>query len=446
MSADEQRRELILNILLSGLAGVGILADITVVNNRIHGNNPEQASSIVIVLFFSALIAGLWWLSRKGRHNVSAYVLLGIFLLGATNMLLAYSFVLPATQVALAIFVVVCGVLLTARAALNVTFVLVAYVLVVGYAQVYGHLHPDTKWLNQKLEMGDCVGLVAGLLVIGLVSWLANRETDRSLDRARRSEAALEIERDQLEVKVVERTRELERAQMERVMELQRLAEFGRMSAGLLHDVASPLTVASLNLKQIDEMSDKADSLLLKRALQSLHYIERFLDSARKQLKSQGNVSSFVVSTEIKQVLSILKHRAREAEVNVELRTAGRFQLVGDPVKFNQIIANLILNAIEAYDDTSPGKKKRVFIDLNKDGKWLKITVTDHGRGLTSAQIERVFDTFYSTRLSGQSNMGIGLATVKKLVEADFGGRVNAKSSPRLGTRFTVYLCNQKAD
>lgn len=433
---DDQRRELILNILLCGLAFITVLTDITTISNHVQGNNPDQASSIVIVIMFSLFVYGLWWRSRHGHFRSSSYILLGLFWLGATGMMLAYSYQLPATEIAFAMLIVVAGVLLTARYALGLTLLLVLYILFVSYAQVYGHLKPDTKWLNQNLQMGDAIGFMAGLLFIGFVSWLANREIDRSLDRARRSEATLEIERDQLEVKVVERTRELERAQLERVMELQRLAEFGRLSAGLLHDVANPLTVASLNLK---ELGDKSQSLLVRQALQSMHYIERFLESARKQLRSQGDIDNFTVSKEIKQVISILNHRAREASVVMELKPHDRYKLLGDPVKFSQIIANLILNAIEAYPKDKLTEDRTVTIDVTQQEHWTVITVTDHGRGLSKDQMKHIFDTFYSTHASS-SNMGIGLATVKRLVENDFAGRVKVSSSVRNGTKFTVYV------
>jgi len=268
---------------------------------------------------------------------------------------------------------------------------------------------------------------------------LANREIDLSLKRARHSEAVLELERDQLEVKVVERTRELERAQLERVMELQRLAEFGRLSAGLLHDVASPLTVASLNLK---ELGGKSEDILVRQAVQSLHYIERFLDSARKQLKAQSIDGDFMVAAEIKQIITILKHRAREAAVSVDLKPSPRIKMFADPVKFSQIVANLILNAIEAYDHNSDESLRKIVIDTKQEGKWIVISVTDHGRGLSKDQMGRIFDTFYSTQDTNGANMGIGLATVKRLVEHDFNGRVKVASTPKAGTVFTVYLKN----
>jgi two-component system C4-dicarboxylate transport sensor histidine kinase DctB len=278
-------------------------------------------------------------------------------------------------------------------------------------------------------------------LIIGLVAWLANRETTRSLARARISEHALELERDNLEVKVAERTRELEQAQLVRVMELQRLAEFGRLSAGLLHEMSNPLTVASLNLEQ---HSSEPRPVLLRRAVQSLQHIERFVDAARKQLKGQGNLTNFSLHQEVKQVTRILGHRAREGGVKFEIISDAQIRLFGDPVKFNQLIANLLINSIEAYDDhPTPFGERRVVITIKRTEKTCQVQVCDWGHGLSADEKQHIFEPFYSTKQHNQQNMGIGLAMVQQIVTADFMGRITVTSSPKRGTCFTVKLRSQ---
>lgn len=435
-TTDEQRRELILNILLASILLISLVADIVTVCNHLSSAT-QVANSLLENLIFTLLIGGFLWFSRKGFYKQVTYALLALLSLVSMALLASYGFILPATQMMFVILLVLSGILLSARAALRFTVVLSLVVLICGFAEVQGYIHPDLSWLSEKLKPGDTFSFVAGLLIIGVVSWLANREIDRSLERALKSEAELAAERDQLEVKVMERTQALERAQLEHVIELQRLAEFGRLTAGLLHDVSNPLTVASLNLK---ELGAQSQSILVRQALKSLHYIERFLESARKQLKSQGSIVNFLISTEVKQVISILQHQAREVGVKLEMGPMPRYKLQADPVKFSQIIANLLLNAIESYSVDDGRPDRTVKIEVRQQKRHTIITVSDHGRGLSAEQIPRIFDTFYSTQGSGAANMGIGLATVKRLVENDFGGTVKVSSSPRAGTKFTVRL------
>lgn len=440
-SLDGQRRELILNILLAGLTLFSFLSIFIGVANDLEDDVPlSQAGSVLSLTIFLAATIAIWRLSRLGLYKLCINTLLGLIFMIASNYLFTRSFELPATQLLFATFIAVAGVLLESRSALRVTGVTCLYLLLISYLQVHDLIHPNMKWLRQRLLMIDGFGLVASLALIGLISWLANREISKSLERARLSEAALAVERDQLERKVIERTRQLERAQLQRVMELQRLAEFGRLSAGLLHDVADPLTVASLNLQ---ELGSESQSTLLKRALQSVQYIERFLAAARKQLESRGDLGLFTLNAEVKQVLSTLQHRASGASVKVVVTASNRCRLYGDPVKFNQIVANLVLNAIEAYNNFSAAERI-VKISLRQLKSGVNLEVSDHGKGMTAEQIEHIFEPFYTTKPRDQSNMGIGLSTVKKSVEVDFRGQIQVVSSPNKGTCFNVLLRDHK--
>ncbi|HEX7633358.1 MAG TPA: ATP-binding protein [Candidatus Saccharimonadales bacterium] len=440
---DTQRRELILNILLAVLAVTVVIADLANIINHLTGIAAPGAQSLVMLLVFTAIVLGLWRLSRKGYFEIGAYIFVGFLMLAGLQLVLQWSFELPAAQLVLAIAIIIAGVLLTARAALVVSLVVAGGLIPIGYAQTYGHLHPDLSWSGIKLEMASAIGYAIILFVIGLVAWLANLETAKSLARARASEAELQLERDSLEIKVIERTRELEQAQLVRVMELQRLAEFGRLSAGLLHEVANPLTVASLNLEQL---STEPRPVLLKRAVQSLQHIERFVAAARMQLKGQGSLMNFQLQHEIKQVMSILAHRARESGVKIDLHIDGRPRLYGDPVKFNQLAANLIVNAIEAYDEQSavePGKR-RISITVEQGKPTITLVVRDWGRGLKSDEISHIFEPFYTNKPSERRNMGIGLAMVEQIVTQDFRGSVRVTSSPKQGTAFKLLLRSQK--
>ncbi|MGC1177372.1 MAG: ATP-binding protein [Candidatus Saccharimonadales bacterium] len=437
---DDRRRELILNILLFGLTVIAIADFITTTSHHLTGQT-HNTNSFWLTTAFLGFMIGLLYVSRRGYYKVAAYILIFCLGLVATFMMLELSFELPIAELTFVLIIVMGGILFSARTGLLITGLVSLLVFLVGYAQIYHMLHPSTGWFNQPLELVDVIGYVAIFSGVGLVSWLANREIDRSLSRARTSEAALEIERDSLEIKVVERTRELEQAQLVRVMELQRFAEFGRLSAGLLHEVANPLTAASLNLEQLGNQHRPA---LVRRAMQSLQHIERYVEAARKQLKLRGNLVSFSIQKEIKQVLNILKYRARESSVKIELLISGRHTLFGDPVKFNQLIANLLLNAIEAYDNMPEATAKRpIVVRVQQQNQWLKVTVRDWGRGLSVEERERIFEPFYSTKSKVEQNMGIGLAMVWQIATTDFRGRITVTSSKQRGTCFTVYLRSQ---
>lgn len=243
--------------------------------------------------------------------------------------------------------------------------------------------------------------------------------------------------RSNLEYLVAERTRELLISQIQRNDELERFAEFGRICATMIHDVASPLTAASLNL----DLYDGLESSTVIQARKNLQQLERYVVAARQQLKSHGKVEEFNVRTEIKRLLLVMQPIANNCQVQINTKLYGNYFLFGDPVKFNQLLANLISNAIDAYDHVmTDGFRKVVRIEVTASNNYLKLTVEDWGIGISPDASKYIFEPFYSTKADSSRGTGIGLTMVKRVVEEDFGGRIKVFSSLKDGTRFEIKL------
>lgn len=243
--------------------------------------------------------------------------------------------------------------------------------------------------------------------------------------------------KDILESRVAERTQELEETQLVRLLELQRFAEFGRLSAHLLHDVSNPLTAASLNL----QLLGKDESPAIRQARKSLRLLERYVQAARKQLSSEGYETEFKVHQEIKQLMAVLKPLASKAGVNLIVEQDSPIKLYGDPVRFNQIVSNLIANAIDSYAGMeNMSKSKPVTLTIKNAGRYLHLAVSDHGKGIEALQLTQIFEPFYTTKLDAGRGIGIGLSIVKQYVKNDYKGTICVNSSPQAGTTFTVLL------
>jgi signal transduction histidine kinase len=439
LDLDTRRREFILNVLLFGLGVLAFAAILPGAAYLAEGRITNGLSSVFSSVTFLLIVIGLWYLVRRGHYYLGSYTLL--VLIGVAYLWLSWrwSFELPAGLLLFAVMLLVAGVLLAARSALRFAALVIAVAFIIASLQVAGTLHPDTAWLHQPIILGDAIGYTIIFCIISLVSWVANSEIDRSLVRARQSEVALAAERDSLEIKVAARTKDLEKIQMVRLMELQRFAEFGRFSANLLHEVGNPLTAASLNLEQV---SHGSHSKLVSQAYKSLQHLERYLAAARKQLKGQAELGAFSVHKELAQLLDILLPNARQKGVRLELKEDGRYRLYGDAVKFNQLLSNLIHNAIEAYEEPAGGKP--VIITVAKQNSRVIIAIQDKGHGIPRQALPHIFEPFYSTKPESSRSMGIGLAMVKQFVEQDFQGAITVTSSPNRGTRFTVTLANQQ--
>lgn len=220
-------------------------------------------------------------------------------------------------------------------------------------------------------------------------------------------------------------------------LELQRLAEFGRLSAFLIHDLSTPLTAAVITLEQL--LAERPNKLI-KQASRDLKQLERYVVAAKNQLRGESKLSSFSLTIAIHQVIMLLSGRAQHEQVKVLAKTIGSVYLRGDKAKFQQIMANLINNAIESYEGiSSRAKIIEVNVVLTKDNQ-VSITVLDHGKGIKSKDLAKIFNAFYSTKKTIHRGLGLGLVSVKQFVEHDFRGRILVKSEPGDGTSFNLLL------
>jgi signal transduction histidine kinase len=420
--------------LLVGSVGISLAALIIVtVASRSPGYAGESIEMGGVVLL---LIGGLLALSRLGKAKVAAWALSILYLSLAFYTVVRWGVDLPTGILVLALALTMCTVLLSRRTAVVFAILTIAALVVVGTSQATGALKYDSSWMADRVTFGDPLGFAMLLAVMLIISWLNNKELDRSLARARDSEAQLTIERDQLEDRVARRTRQLETEHYERYTQLTRFAAFGRLTSGIIHELVTPLTTVALNLEQ---MRGHVSPETLERAVESTKRMERYVEAARKQLQQQSETSSFDVINEIRGSISFLSPWAKKFGAKVELRHDDEIVLVGNPIRFNQLVTNLVANAIEAYDGKKSAEPKRVIVDMKKAGDSAYLSVQDWGKGIAPHDIGRIFEPFYSTK-SGDMGMGLGLALVKEIVEDGFGGSIKATSSKASGTLFLVQL------
>jgi signal transduction histidine kinase len=438
---DSQRREFILNTLLCGLVLLATTALLFTLFNFFVIHIGNRIDSVWLTFIFWLVVMMLLVVSRRGKPAIAALLFISFLLISGIQFAMVWGFRLAQAELVFALVIVVAGVLLTARLALIASGVVAAALMGVAFLQVGGWQLPLTDWEQQPYQYVDAVGYIAIFIAIGLVSWLSNRETDRSLSRARRSELALQKERDNLEAKVIERTHELEELQLARLLEMQPFAEFGRIGASLVHDIANPLTAANLHL---EELNRQQHSALVQQVQRNLFHLERYLVAARKQLKRESDLKVFSVGSELRQVAHLLTHRARKVGMRIVVDKIANIKLYGDVVKFNQLIANLLANAIEAADVPANSNKEVVHVQAHTKGKKVVIIITDYGVGIAPEDIDKLFEPFYSTKSTVRSGLGLGLSLVKQYVEYDFRGTINVSSDSDAGTIFRLELKGQK--
>lgn len=217
--------------------------------------------------------------------------------------------------------------------------------------------------------------------------------------------------------------------------EMRHYARLGRVSAHLLHDISSPLGSAIINLERCRQL----DSPALRQVKRDIQTMRRYIESARRQLSATDATRRFLVKPQVEQLRRLVLPIAKSAGVTVCFDDIPHCRLLGNPVKFQQLLANLIINAVEAYNDESSdsGRDCIVRVAFNASGSDLTIRVVDWGKGISAEQLEALFKPFYTGKKSG---LGLGLTIVRDYAVDDFKGSVTAGSSLRGGTQFAVRL------
>jgi len=133
---------------------------------------------------------------------------------------------------------------------------------------------------------------------------------------------------------------------------------------------------------------------------------------------------------------SAIEHLAEVRGVRVTV-TGSAPAVLGDPDRLQQVVANLLDNALRVMNDGGT-----IAVELAHEGDWATISVLDQGPGIAEEDLARIFDRFYRaepSRERAKGGAGLGLAIVRAIVERH-AGRIEAANRPGGGTRFTVYL------
>ena len=237
------------------------------------------------------------------------------------------------------------------------------------------------------------------------------------------------------------------RALMEQLAHADRINIMGEMAAGLAHEINQPLgavtNYASACLKALEDPQNTLEILrkplenIQRAALRAGGIIRRIHGFAqqRPQPRDAELINQLVVEVE-----QLCLPEARLRQVTVELRLDEAISpMPVDGIQFQQVLTNLVQNALQALDAT-PAYKRRLVIQTRADPDGgVIVTVADNGPGIPLADRERIFETFYTTRPSGT---GLGLSISRSIIAAH-GGEMWIEDNPEGGAVFGFRLPGQ---
>jgi signal transduction histidine kinase len=250
-----------------------------------------------------------------------------------------------------------------------------------------------------------------------------------------------------LEEKVDERTEQLKVAQ-QKLMQADRLASLGQLSASVAHEINNPLS-GVLNLSMLMQRILKDDGVPKGREAEFRRYLEQVVaETARtgrivsdllafsrrgSPVRSETDLNAIVGRT-----LSLVSHKLKLMNVEVECALdAALPHAEADSSQLQQVVMNLVLNAGEATRKKGTGRV-RVSTRATALKKEVVLEVRDDGEGMPPELKERIFEPFFTTKDEGKG-VGLGLAVVYGIVQAH-DGDIEVESAPGEGTLFRVTL------
>ncbi len=260
---------------------------------------------------------------------------------------------------------------------------------------------------------------------------LHNREL-----RAERERLLCEIEAWNLELekRVQEKTDALQKAQSE-IVQSEKLATLGYLSAGMAHEIRNPLNSIALFGQLIKSGTDDPEQQeyvdkILKEVDRIDGILRKLLDASKRP---RYEISEVVVGTVIDKVLEAFSPQITRHDITVVKKFRHLPPAIpADPAEIEQIFTNLFLNAIhEMHDGGILG------VDLDFDGQQIIIRVSDTGKGIPAEHQQNIFDPFFTTK--GTSGSGLGLSVVLRIVKT-YHGKIEVERSDAEGTTFCLRL------
>ena len=245
--------------------------------------------------------------------------------------------------------------------------------------------------------------------------------------------------REELKRLVEERTRELRTAQ-EGLVQSTKLAALGQMSAALAHELNQPLTAQRMQLATLRLLLDNDRIDDARQALVPLEQMLTRMASLTGHLKTfarnspSGLRERLDLATVVDHALQLLDARIRAEGVSTALYLARPAWVRGDAIRLEQVLINLLHNALDAMLDKG-FRRLEIRIDSEADG-W-RLSVLDSGGGIAPEHLGNVFDPFFTTKPVGEG-LGLGLAISYGIIH-EAGSRLVVDNQPG-GARFSFTL------
>jgi PAS domain S-box-containing protein len=232
---------------------------------------------------------------------------------------------------------------------------------------------------------------------------------------------------------------------------VQRLESLGTLASGIAHDLNNILTpilgaaqLLPLTLPTLNARNQRLLNMLVDSSKRGSSLVKQILTFARGL---DGQYTTLQVRHILTEIISVARQTfPKSIEISLDLEREDLWMVCVDATQIHQVLMNLFVNARDAMPNggTITATARNIMLDESyatlhpnvSVGAYITMTIEDTGIGMDSETIDRIFDSFFTTKESGT---GLGLSTVLGIIKAH-GGFINVESTPKQGSSFKVYL------
>ncbi|RFU49667.1 PAS domain S-box protein [Paraburkholderia sp. DHOC27] len=223
-----------------------------------------------------------------------------------------------------------------------------------------------------------------------------------------------------------------------------RIATLGQLTASISHEIMQPIASAVFSAQAASHWLDASPPNLeevrasLARVVKNGNRADDVIRRLRALVKKQpARQEHFGINDAIREVIALTRGEAAKRHVSVYAELERSLPAVeGDRVQLQQVIMNLMLNAVEAMDSTPDGARELTIATSACGADCVRVAVSDTGPGIGVPDVERVFEPFYTTKATG---MGMGLSICRSIIEAH-GGTLRVQPNEPRGAAFQFEL------
>jgi signal transduction histidine kinase len=247
----------------------------------------------------------------------------------------------------------------------------------------------------------------------------------------------------------LQRQNEAKLALEQRLGHTEKLATIGQLAAEIAHEVGTPLNVIAGRARSIQKKSkepeavEKNAEIVAEQTARITRIIQRLLDFTRRKVGTPER-GAIKLNDLVATTMELLSGQFASAKVKTKIDRAELLPSVaGDADRMQQVLINLLLNAVQAMPDggslaIETRLVRRTRPGLEAEGDFVSVAITDSGCGIPAEIREKIFDPFYTTK-EGQGGTGLGLAVCSGIVK-EHDGWIDVEDAPACGSVFRVFV------